>query len=315
MDAHARGGSGRSSGFSSREAAGWARAWTEEVAAECDPPLSSRFVDTRFGRTHLLRSEGEAAAGEVLCFSGWGLPAAFWAYSGALGELARSHRISLVDVPGQPGLSDGRPLPYRAGPIAAWLEDLLEGLGVESVSLMGSSMGALLAVRAASRMPGRVRALVLCGPAGFALPLLRPAAMPALLRFRTNATRERCAAFIDACLLGHVQPVAAAVRAKVDEAFFRFSNGFRNRSVPSVHLRATELRAVQQETLLLVGDQDPLFSSARTRGRARKLLTGLADERVLAPHGHAFELSGEAVRAAAGFLSTRATGRASVRSG
>ncbi|HTS20508.1 MAG TPA: alpha/beta hydrolase [Casimicrobiaceae bacterium] len=68
-----------------------------------------------------------------------------------------------VDLPGH-GRSAGAPLPSVTA-IADWLIAALDALGIERAAVAGHSMGALAALDAAARHPGRVTKLALLGAA------------------------------------------------------------------------------------------------------------------------------------------------------
>lgn len=75
-----------------------------------------------------------------------------------------------VDPVGEPGASVQR-APVRDGHDgAAWLEELLTALDVTSAHLVGCSYGGWLALNHAIDTPGRIAALTLLDPAGFAHP-------------------------------------------------------------------------------------------------------------------------------------------------
>jgi pimeloyl-ACP methyl ester carboxylesterase len=68
-----------------------------------------------------------------------------------------------VDLPGH-GRSAGAPLPSVEA-IADWVPQVLDAAGLERVSLVGHSLGALATLEAASRHAGRVERIALLGPA------------------------------------------------------------------------------------------------------------------------------------------------------
>lgn len=83
--------------------------------------------------------------------------------------------VLAADLPGH-GASGGPPLPDIAS-MADWLLALLEKVGARgTVSLAGHSMGSLVALEAAARLPGRIRHLCMLGTA---VPML---VSPALLQ-------------------------------------------------------------------------------------------------------------------------------------
>jgi pimeloyl-ACP methyl ester carboxylesterase len=79
-------------------------------------------------------------------------------------ELAADHRVIAPDLPGFGG-SDVPRARYDAPFFAAWLDELLTGLGVESAVVAGNSLGGRIALEIALRLPDRVRGLVGLAPA------------------------------------------------------------------------------------------------------------------------------------------------------
>ncbi len=87
--------------------------------------------------------------------SSWTLAARWFAHHG--------HAALAPDLPGH-GRSAGAPL-ASVEVLADWVLALLDGAGVASASLVGHSMGSLIALEAAARAPERVRHLVMVGTA------------------------------------------------------------------------------------------------------------------------------------------------------
>ena len=73
------------------------------------------------------------------------------------------HSVLALDLPGH-GRSGGAPLPSVEA-LADWLIALLDSAGVARAALVGHSMGSLIALEAASRVPARVSRLVMIGTA------------------------------------------------------------------------------------------------------------------------------------------------------
>ncbi len=85
----------------------------------------------------------------------WTLPARWFAYHG--------HGVLAVDLPGH-GRSAG-PALATVEAMADWLLALLDAAGARTASLVGHSMGSLVALEAASRAPARARHLAMVGTA------------------------------------------------------------------------------------------------------------------------------------------------------
>ena len=85
----------------------------------------------------------------------WNLLARWCAHHG--------HGVLAVDLPAHGG-SEGPPL-ADVEALADWLLALLDAAGVTSATLVGHSMGSLIALEATGRAPGRVQRLVMMGTA------------------------------------------------------------------------------------------------------------------------------------------------------
>ncbi len=138
----------------------WLAARREPIAralAPSDP--STRFVETRSGRVHVL----ELGNGPpVLLLHGTGRSVADW-QDGFAERLARRHRVIGFDYYGH-GLSDRRHR-GRYGP-RLWVRqaaDLLDALGVDRALVVGHSVGGSVASMFAADHPDRVDRVVLVG--------------------------------------------------------------------------------------------------------------------------------------------------------
>ena len=167
------------------------RALYEEALAGLGPGCESLTVGTRLGDTHVL-AIGLKDASSVVFLPGanalnptcltWFLP------------LAERHRLYAPDIVGQPGRSaQERPSPKGDGH-AFWVEDVLDGLGLERAPLVGLSYGAAIAIRTMGVATERVSGAALVSPAGIAaspfLRILFEIGAPTLL-YRLRPTEER----------------------------------------------------------------------------------------------------------------------------
>ncbi len=111
-------------------------------------------------RQHYLHFPGKGRP--VVIVPGIVSPAILWAHVGAW--LAQSHSCFILDVRGR-GLSEAGPhLDYGVDACAADLEAFVGGIGGGAPVIIGHSMGARIAARAATRTPGLVHSLVLLDP-------------------------------------------------------------------------------------------------------------------------------------------------------
>jgi pimeloyl-ACP methyl ester carboxylesterase/putative sterol carrier protein len=122
----------------------------------------------------VLRSDGlELSAFElgrghpVVLIHGLGATKLSW--MPLLGPLAERYRVLALDLPGHGDSAKPRAA-YTPAYFASVVRDLLDSLGIRRAALVGNSMGGRIALEVAGRLPGRVSALALLGPAVAGLP-------------------------------------------------------------------------------------------------------------------------------------------------
>jgi pimeloyl-ACP methyl ester carboxylesterase len=106
-----------------------------------------------------------------------GFASSIFSWKDVIGPLARAHDVVALDLPGFGASDQPADLSYEHFPRAVL--GLLDRLGVQRATLVGSSMGGAVAVLLAARAPARVERLVLIDAAGFNLA---PADRPAVVR-------------------------------------------------------------------------------------------------------------------------------------
>lgn len=113
-----------------------------------------------------FRRAGQAPQVSHVLLHGIGSASASWAYQLAAAAASPAHQVLAWDAP---GYGDSTPVSAAqpdADDYAQRLWDWLDALSVTSpVTLVGHSLGALMAARAACRRPERVRRVVLLAPA------------------------------------------------------------------------------------------------------------------------------------------------------
>jgi pimeloyl-ACP methyl ester carboxylesterase len=266
--------------------------------------VRSSIVEIGGRRVHLL--QGGSGAPIVLLPGAGGTAGLF---APLLDEL-RGVRIIAPDRPGQ-GLSEPVDLPrtrYRDRAVA-WLDRLVDGLGLDTTTLLGHSGGAMWALWYALDRPARVDRLVLIGPPAVpgtraGLPH-RVAGTPGLgelvsrlvtpspasvLRFAHHAARERetlarYPELVDLFVATSADPVTDRVgrdevRVFVSPFALLTRSGLRRRA----RVRPDELRRLTVPTMVIWGDREPLgavlVAEALTAAIPRARLAAL-------PGGHA----------------------------
>ncbi|GLP68721.1 carboxylesterase [Streptomyces sp. TUS-ST3] len=168
----------------------------DKVLAKWPADREALRVPTPFGTTHVNACGPVDAPPLVLLPGGGGATSTSWYAQAA--HLARTRRVLAVDLIGAPGRSEPAAdrHPRTVADLVAWLDALLDGLGIERADVGGHSYGAWIALHHALRAPDRMRRLFLLDPtqcfAGFKAAYLLHA-LPMLLR----PTPARVRAFLE----------------------------------------------------------------------------------------------------------------------
>jgi len=173
-------------------------------------------------------------------------------------------RIHLVDLP---GFGSARGRPFVLGEAHAYVRALLEGVGLERVTLVGHSLGGVVCARVAASWPDLVDSLVLVAPAG--------------LRDRQRPRQ-------------YALPIAAALR-QARPRFLKMAAADSLRAGPLLVYRVgrqlldddtlrAELLSIQAPTLLIWGERDPIVLP-RLAAEYQRAIAG-AELVVLARAGH-----------------------------
>jgi pimeloyl-ACP methyl ester carboxylesterase len=137
--------------------------WYNNLLDKFDFEYESKYVDTRFGETHMLVSGPPDAAPLILVQAIAG-SAPLWYHQ--IPYLANHFRVYALDTPGQPGRSAPNPPAVLEGGYSDWLIDVLDGLGIERANFVGVSFAGWVVMRLAIRNPERVERIVMISPTG-----------------------------------------------------------------------------------------------------------------------------------------------------
>lgn len=238
-----------------------------EQLASWPVPSDHRHVPTSQGETFVL-SFGPAGAPAVLLLHGSSANALNWFADAP--AWAREFRLHAVDLIGEPGLSAPSRPPLTSDAYARWLDEVLDALGLETVAVVGESLGGWVAVDYASRRPDRVSRLALLCPGGLGRQRREKVLLAALLM----VLGRRRAAMSWLCETSDLPEYARTVAAH-----------FRPRMDKLPLFTDAELRRLAMPVLVIAGDRDRMFDSAGTRRRLARAVPHAVIRR-LADDGH-----------------------------
>ncbi|WP_432058825.1 alpha/beta fold hydrolase [Streptomyces sp. bgisy022] len=235
----------------------------DAVLRQWPVPVRDVDVPTPYGSTR-VHVCGPEDGSPVVLLPGGGTTSVVW-YA-TVGALAAAHRVYAVDLMGDFGRSvhDGAPL-RGAGDLVAWLDAVLDGLGLDRVHLCGHSYGAWIALRHALHAPRRLAGLVLLDPAQCFVRMSNRYLLRAVLtQLRPAAERPR--AF-------HRWETGSDPGDQVWREFLdSTATAKRSRVVPMPPPDRHALRACTVPTLVVAAERSRAHDASRMAAAARRLL-------------------------------------------
>ncbi|MDN3254678.1 alpha/beta hydrolase [Streptomyces sp. alain-838] len=263
-------------------------AWRDRYFAACDavfalgaPAVAEQDVETSFGTTHVYRYEPDDPAARsrtpVVLVHGAGSCSAMW-YPNTP-ALSAERPVYAVDTPGDPGRSVQREPIHQPERAAQWLDETLDGLGLDRVHLVGTSYGGWLALNQAHRAPERLASVTLLDPGGLEKVGLRFFVWifaGFFATFAPKALRPRLAAWLDQPVLV-IPELRTMIRTGV--------RAYRIRRPAPLPLSEAELTTIRTPLYLVLGKRSLLLHPERQRERVPRLIPGARAE-VVTGTGH-----------------------------
>jgi len=222
--------------------------------------------------THIIAS-GPTGAPPLVLLHGQFATLTMW--SPNIADFSKDYRVYAIDVMGQPGKSIPDPdEPIRdAEDFVTWLNETLNGLHLDNVSLLGASYGGWLALNHALTAPERTRKIVLLSPAGSFLPPVFQFSLRGILRglFPSRLTVNSTMGW-----MGFKATPGDPVAPLVLDLIYLGLKHFRippetARIMPNV-FSDDELCALQVPVQLLIGDREVMYDPSKAMARARTLI-------------------------------------------
>ena len=216
-------------------------------------PYETRYVDTAYGKVHVIISGPEDAPPVLLLNAG---QMAGWSWMTNVGTLNESFRTYAIDTIGEPGkseLSDIHHFPQNGKEWSDLLVDITDKLGLEKAFVVGASNGGFLALNYAIHHPERIERMALLGAMG-----LTPSTNENIMRIT----------FSQMFPLKWVQDNTIrwsfgddpGLRGQIDE-WFRLVFQTAPQQSPPITMKAEELQQVKVPTLAVLGTQDNLMGN------------------------------------------------------
>ena len=116
----------------------------DQKLQELNIPYEEEDILTSFGRTSVIQTGDTAHPPLVVIHGSNGCaPVALEAYP----TLAQHYRVFAIDVLAQPNKSEGERLSMKDDSYGRWMNEVIDGLGLNEVTLLGFSFGGLIILK------------------------------------------------------------------------------------------------------------------------------------------------------------------------
>ncbi|MBU5311596.1 alpha/beta hydrolase [Tissierella carlieri] len=234
--------------------------YSDMLLEELTIPYERLNINTRHGNTFCITA-GDISAPPMILLHGSSMNSCMW-----VSDILKYHpkyRVYALDIPGEPGRSDERQLPFTTSDLDDWLYDVFNELSLNKAVVIGASLGAWLATKFAIRYPEKIDKLVLLCPAGIGTQ---------------NKSFIFTALFHMAFGEKGIRKLFKIINGNVDmpEIMLKFQiligKNFNTRKEPIPIFRDDEIRRLTMPVFLFVGEKDIILHSMETADRLKKLV-------------------------------------------
>ncbi len=233
----------------------------------------------------------------LVIFPGFRTCGFFWDFDNGLAELRKKYRIFLVDVNGQPSLSDGNAPAIKSNDYGIWAADLLKKLGIEKTVIAGASFGGLVCAKLCLVAPEIVEKTVLLNPG-----CLQPFSM-SLKNLYYNILplvspgRKNVESFLDNAVFykDHHKLSPGFKEIIIDYELFAIKE-YKDKTQKPYAMSTEDLGNIKSDMYLLLGDKDILFPTQKSKSVAEANIKSLKKTYIVQDTGHGIETSKEAMK-------------------
>jgi pimeloyl-ACP methyl ester carboxylesterase len=237
----------------------------EEYLTQFDSLISRDYVQTRFGRTHVLVL-GKEDGKPLFIFQGGNCinPVTLSWFKGLLDE----YKVYAPDTIGHPGYSDETRISASDGSFAEWTADLMDHYKVEKCAFIGPSYGGGIILRLAAFMPERIQCAVLVAPAGISLgsklKMIKEILVP-MISYKMNGSARSLRKIADIMSSNSMKQLDESIIGNI------FKHTTLEQEMPKL-TTSEELRDYSAPTLVITGTEDVFFPGNKISQKAEGLL-------------------------------------------
>ncbi len=234
--------------------------------ARLDMPYHDIFVQTSFGRTHVVET-GNMEGKPLLVFHGGNSTTAYNLLECRF--LLKDFHVYAVDTIGQPGKSAENvllPFGYHYG---RWAGEVISALGYEKMCCFGGSFGGGILTKLMCVVPQKVEKAVLVVPAGIENTSVKAAAKMLVSLSKYYLTKD------EKYIVETLMPMALSTKVLSGERLTAIKNSIDNVRIQTVmptNVKPEYMRRCKAKTLVIAAQKDCLFPAGRVLPKAKCIL-------------------------------------------
>lgn len=242
----------------------------DKQAAALGIDFEDVYVDTRFGKTHIIKT-GNPEGAPLILFHGGNSTAPY--YLRDFIGLREKYLIYAPDTMGHPGKSAHTVLSAKTLAYGEWASDVITSLGYKKMICMGGSFGGGVLAKLMCVSPEKISKAVLLVPSGICnvsiANILIKLGIPMIMYIISRSEKW---------LKKSILPLAIDEK-EIDESSFEmvrlsFENVCVKAGMPS-NVKIEDMKNYRSPTLLIAGKKDIMFPGEKVIARAKQLIPNL----------------------------------------
>ena len=272
----------------------WLENWLENVLRTNHLEYERSELQTELGKTNVLAKNSDRKDLDALIFLPGGRTCGiFWDINNNLKPLYENYRIYLIDINGQPGLSDGNAPSLDSDGYGKWLKQIVSELGLDKANFIGASFGGSLIMKLAETDSTLIKRAVMCNPAGFVNINLNPKNLFYLLMPMILPSKKNVVNFLNKIIIDENLRFDGQKLEQIADFLLYTNQNFSMQAENPKPFSDEVLRKLNAPSYLILDRDDIFINQKKTAERAAKLLPNLVETIWLEKHGHGIEFAEE----------------------
>ena len=253
-------------------------------------------IQTSLGKTQIYGINTDKNDRETLViFPGFRTTSLIWDLDKGLENIAKELRIFMVEINGQPNLSEGNTPNIKSLDYGKWGEEVFNELKIDKAFITGASFGGLVCMKISICIPDRIKGAILLNPGCFRFISMGFKNMYYNLLPIFIPNKSTTLKFLDKVVLNKPahQVSKEAQVLLIDYLLFAIKHYKDNTQKP--YYMKSQLNQVKVDTYLIVGEKDILLPYKKSVTNAKKHLKNNLKTIFVENSGHGIELYPKAI--------------------